>query len=70
MWKRWQAITLWKRILGALLLGAVLGAAFKAAGLEAFGAALEPVGKLFINAIKMLMVPIVFVTIVAGVTAL
>ncbi len=70
MWKRWQAITLWKRILGSLLLGAVLGAAFKAAGLEAFGAALEPVGKLFINAIKMLMVPIVFVTIVAGVTAL
>ena len=70
MWKRWQAITLWKRILGSLLLGVVLGAAFKAAGLEAFGAALEPVGKLFINAIKMLMVPIVFVTIVAGVTAL
>ena len=70
MWKRWQAITLWKRILGSLLLGAVLGAAFKAAGLEAFGAALEPLGKLFINAIKMLMVPIVFVTIVAGVTAL
>ncbi len=70
MWRRWLAITLWKRIIGALVIGVVLGAAFKAAGLEAFGAALEPVGRLFINAIKMLMVPIVFVTIVAGVTAL
>ncbi len=70
MWARWQAITLWKRILGALLAGILIGAGLKSAGLGEYGAVLQPVGQLFINAIKMLMVPIVFVTIVAGVTSL
>jgi len=70
MWTSWTAITLWKRILGAFLLAVALGASLKAAGLGGAAESFEPVGTLFINAIKMLMVPIIFVTIVGGVTSL
>jgi len=70
MWASWTSIKLWKRILGAFVVAVALGATLKAAGLGDFAEGFEPLGTLFINAIKMLMVPIIFVTIVNGVTSL
>jgi len=70
MWAKWTSIKLWKRILIAFLVAVALGAILKASGFGSIAEGFEPLGTLFINAIKMLMVPIIFVTIVNGVTSL
>ena len=58
-------VPLWQQILVGLALGVVVGMLFKSLAL-----ALAPVGALFLNAIKMLIVPLVFVSLVAGITAM
>ena len=58
-------VPLWQQILVGLVLGVVVGMLFKSLAL-----ALAPVGALFLNAIKMLIVPLVFVSLVAGITAM
>ncbi|MCP3733443.1 dicarboxylate/amino acid:cation symporter [Sphingomonas sp. RP10(2022)] len=65
MLRRWFAIPLWRRVLVALALGVAIGVLLP-------GAApwIAIVGDLFIRLIKMLVVPIVLVTIAAGITAL
>ena len=65
MWKSWSEIKLWKRIAGGLVLGIVVGAIFgESAGV------IKPIGTLFISFIKMLIVPLVFLSLVVGVTSL
>jgi Na+/H+-dicarboxylate symporter len=61
----WFRIVLWKRILLALVLGAVAGY-FLGDAAES----LRWVGDLFIRLIRMLIVPLVFVTLVSGVAAM
>jgi len=61
----WFGIALWKRILGALLLGAAVGLVW-GEGATAIGW----IGELFIRLIRMLVVPLVFLTIASGVAAL
>ena len=61
----WFAIPLWKRVLGALALGLLLGAFWPQAA-----PAVQFLGDLFVRAIRMLVVPIVLVTIAAGITTL
>jgi Na+/H+-dicarboxylate symporter len=63
--RRWFAIPLWKRVLGALGLGLAFGAFFPAAAPY-----VQFLGDLFVRAIRMLVVPIVLVTIASGITAL
>lgn len=63
--QKWFAITLWKRIAAALVLGAIVGLI---AGDSI--TAIQWVGDLFIRLIRMLVVPLVFVTLVAGVVAM
>ncbi len=58
-------VPLWQQILVGLLLGVVVGMLYKPGAL-----ALAPVGALFLNAIKMLIVPLVFISLVAGITAM
>ncbi|MGA4320328.1 dicarboxylate/amino acid:cation symporter [Ectopseudomonas hydrolytica] len=58
-------VPLWQQILVGLVLGVVVGMLSKSLAL-----ALAPVGALFLNAIKMLIVPLVFVSLVAGITAM
>lgn len=70
MWQSWTTITLWKRILVGFLLAVLVGASLKAAGLGHIATDAQPIGLVFISAIKMLMVPIIFTTIVSGVTSL
>ncbi len=62
---RWFAIPLWKRALGGLALGILF--ALVAPQWTPYVAFL---GDLFVRAIRMLVAPIVLVTIAAGITAL
>jgi len=73
--RAWFAIALWKRVLSGLVLGAALGAILtQTMGGDAAAALLEsylkPVGDLFIRLIRMLIVPLILTTLVAGVVAL
>ena len=61
----WFGVALWKRILGALVLGGIVGVAW---GPDA--ASIAWIGELFVRLIRMLVVPLVFLTIAAGVAAL
>ena len=56
---------LWQQILIGLGLGVLTGMLLKTDALV-----LAPIGTLFLNAIKMLIVPLVFVSLVAGITAM
>ena len=61
----WFAIPLWQRVVGGLILGVALGLLWP----EAAGA-IKLVGDLFVRLIKMLVVPVVLVTIAAGIATL
>ncbi|MDI1364645.1 MAG: dicarboxylate/amino acid:cation symporter [bacterium] len=74
-WARWNAITLWKRVMLGLLLGSVVGLGLhyglggEAAG--AFtGAWLSPLGEAFVQLIRMLVVPLIFTSLASGVMAM
>ncbi len=54
----------------AFSLAILIGSLLKAAGLKDIAIAMQPLGLVFVNAIKMLMVPIIFTTIISGVTSL
>jgi len=61
----WFAIPLWKRILAALVLGVIVGMLW-GEGAES----IVWIGDLFIRLIRMVVVPLVFVTLVAGVVSM
>ncbi|MEQ1517749.1 MAG: dicarboxylate/amino acid:cation symporter [Usitatibacteraceae bacterium] len=63
--RRWFAIPLWLRVIAAMVLGIALGLAMG----ENAGA-MRWIGDLFIRAIGMLVVPLIFFSLVAGVAAL
>lgn len=65
MLRTWFEIDLWKRILTAMVLGAIVGALW-GEGAESIGW----LGDLFIRLIRMIVVPLVFVTIVSGVVSM
>ncbi len=62
---RWFDIPLWRRVIGGLVVGGVLG--YLA---PEFGVALKPAGDAFVRMIKMLIIPLIFSTLVAGVVAM
>jgi Na+/H+-dicarboxylate symporter len=62
---RWFAIPLWQRVVAGLVLGVILAFAWPA-GAPHF----QFIGDLFVRAIRMLVAPIVLVTIAAGITSL
>jgi Na+/H+-dicarboxylate symporter len=61
----WFAIPLWQRVLGGLVLGLVFALIWPEAT-----PAVAFIGELFVRAIRMLVAPIVLVTIAAGITQL
>ncbi len=65
MFSAWFKITLWKRIMGMLVLGIAFGALLPDAALS-----IEWIGALFIRLIRMIVVPLVFITLVSGVVAM
>jgi Na+/H+-dicarboxylate symporter len=58
-------LPLWQQIFAALFLGVLTGILF-----PSVGGALGPIGQLFINAIQLMVVPIVFISITCGVISL
>jgi len=63
--RRWFAIPLWQRVVGALFLGVAIGLLWPEGA-----AAIKIVGDLFVRLIKMLVVPVVLITIAAGIASL
>ena len=61
----WFAIPLWQRVVGALILGVIFALAWPAGAPY-----VQFIGDLFVRAIRMLVAPIVLVTIAAGITSL
>ncbi len=61
----WKNIPLWQKILAALILGLMTGIIFGESA-----QVLKPIGTLFINLIKMLIMPLVFVTLVTGIISM
>ncbi|MFK7915414.1 MAG: dicarboxylate/amino acid:cation symporter [Pseudomonadales bacterium] len=73
--KNWFAIDLWKRVISALILGLLAGLALRyGMGAEAGGSFASTwiawVGELFLRLIRMLIVPLVFLTLVSGIIAM
>ena len=65
MLKTWFAIALWKRILLALILGVIVGMIWGPGA-----STISWLGDLFVRLIRMVVVPLVFVTLVSGVVAM
>ena len=65
MGKLYKGIPLWCKILIGLALGVVAGIIMKEKALY-----LKPMGTVFINAVKMLIVPLVFASLIVGVTSI
>ncbi len=61
----WFGVLLWQRVLGGLALGILVGLL-----LGENAVYLKPIGDAFVAAIRMLVVPLIFTTLVAGVTAM
>lgn len=61
---------LWKKIFIGLALGLVLGITLNQTGHAEYAEQIKPLGDLFINGIKMLIVPLIFVSLVSGITSL
>ena len=71
MFSRWQAITLWKRVIIGLGLGMALGlTAHYSGGSDFVTTWIKPFGDAFVRLIKMLVVPLIATTLVAGVVAM
>jgi len=74
VFQRWFGITLWMRVLGALVLGIAFGLFVErsmGSGAEHFlDSYIRPYGEIFIALIRMMIVPLIFTTLVAGVVAM
>ncbi|WP_153916273.1 dicarboxylate/amino acid:cation symporter [Shewanella sp. TC10] len=65
VWSRWMSVPLWLQILIGMVLGIIAGVSL---GEDA--SYLKPIGTLFVNTIKMLIVPLVFCSLIVGVTSM
>lgn len=61
----WFRTPLWKRIIAALILGAIVGSLWGEGA-----ASIKWIGDVFIRLIRMIVVPLVFVTLVSGIVAM
>lgn len=72
---KWFAIPLWQRVMLGLVVGAAIGLILRYsigadAASELATTWFKPIGDAFVNLIRMLVVPLIFTTLVAGVTAM
>ncbi|WP_297591378.1 dicarboxylate/amino acid:cation symporter [Roseibium sp.] len=62
----WRNMLLWKQIVIALVLGIAVGVVLNITGNEAVAGTIKHIGTLFLSLIKMLIVPLIFVSLVCG----
>lgn len=60
---------MWKQIVIALVLGVITGILLNATGNQAIAGMIKNIGTLFLSLIKMLIVPLIFVSLVCGMTS-
>lgn len=65
IWRRWMAIPLWLQILLSMIVGILVGI-----GMGDKAVYLKPIGTIFVNTIKMLIVPLVFCSLIVGITSM
>ena len=65
MLKKWFEIKLWKRIVLALILGVIVGSVLGESAAE-----IKWIGDVFIKLIRMIVVPLIFVTLISGVVSM
>ncbi len=65
LWGRWRSLQIWQQVLIGLVLGLIVGMI-----LGPNASVFDPLGKLFLNTIKMLVVPLIFITLICGVTSM
>jgi len=70
LWGRWRAMHLWQQIFFALAAGVIIGVALNKTGQSDIAVSVKMLGTMFINAIKMLIVPLIFVSLVSGMTSM
>lgn len=63
--KFWQNIEFWQKITAGLILGVIVGVIF-----EENAIVLKPIGDVFIRLIKMIIVPLIYLSIVIGMTGI
>ncbi len=63
--KFWQNIEFWQKITAGLILGIIVGVIF-----EENAIVLKPIGDVFIRLIKMIIVPLIYLSIVIGMTGI
>lgn len=72
--KAWFRMDLWKRVMIGLVLGTAIGIAVRYGASEEQASQIasyfKPFGDLFLNLIRMLVVPLIFLTLVSGVLAM
>jgi len=66
----WRALMLWQKIMLALFVGTGLGILLNVIGNEAIAKDIKLIGTAFVSAIKMLIVPLIFVSLVCGMTSM
>ena len=65
MKKKKRELKLWHKVIIAMILGVIIGTIFKEEAVI-----LKPIGTLFINLIKMIVIPLIFFAVLYGVTSL
>lgn len=66
LWGRWQGLTLWIKVLVGLALGVVVGVTIG----DTVNPFLEPFGDIFKRLFRMLIVPLIFFSLVSGITSM
>ncbi len=66
----WRNMLLWKQIVVGLVLGIVVGCVLNMTGNAAIAGTIKYIGTVFLSLIKMLIVPLIFVSLVCGMASI
>jgi proton glutamate symport protein len=71
MWKKWKDLPLWGKIIAGMAAGIVWGLVAVISGLHEFNESwIRPFGTIFLNMLKLIAVPLIFVSLVKGMASL
>jgi proton glutamate symport protein len=71
MWNKWKALPLWGKIIAGMAAGIVWGLVAVISGLQEFNENwIRPFGTIFLNMLKLVAVPLIFVSLVKGMASL